>query len=106
MGPQSTQIAKTFAKFTGNENGTSKHPTTGNLSYVELLSQFDTHFSASRPNVVKLRREFHRRHQRTKEDLPAFYRALVSAAQQCEFDDARYYHSYNMKHKIMNILNI
>ena len=54
--------------------------------YKVVLAKFDSYFTP-RKNVLRLRRTFHRRFQKSQEDTEGYLRALFVAAEDCGFTD-------------------
>ena len=75
MGPEAEEVVKTFNLSAEDSK-----------KYDVVIGKFDKYFTP-RKNVLRLRRTFYRRVQRSQEDTEAYLRALYVAAEDCQFSD-------------------
>lgn len=75
MGPDAEDVMKTFDLSKADS-----------VKYDVVLNKFDSYFTP-RKNVLRLRRIFYKRVQRSQEDTEAYLRALFVAAEDCGFTD-------------------
>ena len=71
MGPDAEDVIKTFILSADDAK-----------DYDVVIGKFDSYFNP-RKNVLRLRRTFYKRVQRSQEDTEAYLRALYVAAEDC-----------------------